>query len=154
MKLITFLLFPIYVFAALHTIQLFVESQNEEIDGQNLIYLPETYPSYYLFIDNSTGPNSIYFYDDVKKNIYYDNKARYYLTLDDGEILQLAPSTPLKLDIDFETGVTSFNGSDKVFAKKDISDPNGFSKDKFAILIGDDINDGIPLEIIAKELET
>lgn len=66
-----------------------------------------------------------------------------------GDILQFRPGPPLKATIG-DGGILSFTGSDSLFAKKDIHDPNDYSKNNFAVLIGGQ-GDGIPFTIEARE---
>ncbi|EMG47019.1 hypothetical protein SBY92_002216 [Candida maltosa Xu316] len=94
MKLLILLL-PLYVIAAVSTIQLYVKSDNKEIDGRPISIKLEQYPVYSIFI----GDEPSYFsYDDVNHVIYYDNKVRFFLNVANN-ILQLSPDPPLCVDI-------------------------------------------------------
>ncbi|RCK55734.1 Cell wall protein RHD3 [Candida viswanathii] len=137
MKLLL-LLFPLYVFAAISTIQLYVRSENPEINGRPLTFKFEEFYRYFLFVGDEPAN---FQYDDMNRVIFYDNKVRYFLTANNN-ILQLSPDTPISIDRRDDGLIL------EAYGVKNIDDPQGYSVDNYAIWYGQDPPvDALPLSI-------
>ena len=132
--------------------QFFVKSDNKEIDGHGLYHIKEIDPVEYYFISNNNADTaaSVVEYDDVQQEFFVEVKPGIKeFVRNVGDILQFRPGPPLKATIG-DGGILSFTGSDSLFAKKDIHDPNDYSKNHFAVLSGGQ-GDGSPFTIEARE---
>ncbi|CAK9442073.1 uncharacterized protein LODBEIA_P58420 [Lodderomyces beijingensis] len=140
-------------------VKLRADSKHSEIDGNPMYYMHEGATSNYFFVEypeafqvnaasnSDAGPELTY--DDETKIIY--TEVNEHLTLNfssNGGIVQLSGVAPVPVEIDPASGELKFEGSDQIFAAKNINDPFGFSKDRYAVVVGDRFG-GLPMVIVA-----
>ena len=135
--------------AAVRQVQLFAESDNDEISGQGLSSIHEGAGTNYFFLG------------EAGQTLQYDDEARsLYITLNSqppapqqlafqGQFLALTVAQgALSVDIQ-EDGSVSFDGSDSLYAAKNVDDPYRYSENSWAV-VNTESDGAIPLRIQAR----
>ncbi|KAI5969083.1 hypothetical protein CANMA_001888 [Candida margitis] len=152
-KSISILALAAQALAGVTQYQFFVKSDNEEINGRGLYHhvVNEASAIDYYFVSNNDADTSasIVSYDDQQQVFFfqYSPSVTYYVR-ELGNILQFRQGPALKASIG-DDGFVSFPGSDSLRAKKDIHDPENYSKNNYAVIV-DGQSDGIPFTIEAR----
>lgn len=137
--------------AAIRQVQLFAQSDNEEINTFGLSSIHEGAGINYFFLAAPGTAQTLQF-DDETNNIFAElgstPPARQYFVIS-GNILQLSVAgEPLNVQI-ADDGLVSFPGSESIAAAKNINDPYRYSEEQFAV-VTNGAEGSIPFKIVAK----
>ncbi|CAI5759191.1 unnamed protein product [Candida verbasci] len=119
-------------FAKLYPIQLYVDSNNKTIDDHGLQTYQETNNVYWFFLNNQQARRLIY--DDNTRRIYWqDNSQRRFFFKLSNNVLLTSPGDGTRIYIDYKTYRLSFNQDNRLYAVKNVGDPQNISRTRYAI---------------------